>query len=63
MNIIPDVGKNRNGYAGFSAMSATTFLIVEAHDRLGLDLTVYEASFIVGAITAAVLFLGKHRPA
>jgi hypothetical protein len=48
-----------NAYVGFSSASLATFLVVEAHSRLGLDLTLLEASFIVGVVTTLALALGK----
>ncbi len=52
--------KHPNAFAGFSSASLTTFLIVEMQTRLGIELTLSEAGFVVACITTVVLFFGKR---
>jgi hypothetical protein len=52
--------KHPNAYAGFSSAALTTFLVAEAKNRFGIDLTLEEAGFIVGAVTSIALFVGKR---
>jgi hypothetical protein len=56
----PSPRKHANAFAGFSSASLTTFLLVEAQTRLGLELTLSEAGFIVACATGLFLFLGKR---
>jgi len=55
----PTPSNHPNAYVGFSSAAAATFLVTEAHDRLNLDLTLGEASFIVAVATTVALYLGK----
>jgi hypothetical protein len=49
-----------NAYVGLSAGVVTAFLVSESKRRLGFDLTVEEASFIVSGVISGFLFAG-HR--
>ena len=56
----PTPNNHPNAYVGFSSATAAAFLVAEAHDRLNVDITVGEASFIVGVVTALALYVGKR---
>jgi hypothetical protein len=49
-----------NGFAALSASSVAALLVTEAHNRLGVDISVEEAMIIVAAVTSAVLFAGRR---
>lgn len=57
MNISP---KNQaNAYAALSSGAVAAFLVREAKFRLGIDLTLDEAGYIVAGCIAAFLFAGR----
>lgn len=59
--MVPSPKDHPNAYAGFSTAAAAAFLVTELHDRLGVDITLDEAGYIVAGVAALVLFLGRRR--
>lgn len=59
--MVPSPKDHPNAYAGFSTAALAAFLVTEAHDRLGVDITLDEAGYIVAAVAAITLFLGRRR--
>lgn len=57
MNIGPKT--HANAYAALSSGAVAAFLVREAKLRLGIDLTLEEASYIVLGSVAAFLFAGR----
>ncbi len=58
-NPVPSPAEHPNAYAAFSVGSVASLLVYECKTRLGFDLTIQEALFIVSAVTALALFVGK----
>ena len=58
----PDISPTThpNSYAALSTGSVALFIVHEAKSRLGVDLTLEEAGYIVLGVTTVVLFLGKR---
>lgn len=61
-NPVPDPKKNANGYVAFSSATLAAFLVAEAKRRLGIDITVDEAGYIVAGVLAIVFFGKKYLP-
>ena len=59
--MVPSPKDHPNAYAGFSTAAVAAFLVTELHTRLGVDITMAEASYAVAATVALVLFLGRRR--
>lgn len=49
-----------NTYAALSTGSVALFIVHEAKSRLGVDLTLEEAGYIVIGVTTTALFLAKR---
>ncbi len=59
MSVVPDPVKNPNGYAALSVGSVVALAVVELHNRLGINISIEEASFVTLAIPVIALFLKK----
>jgi hypothetical protein len=57
----PSPTAHPNAYQGLSVGSVASLLVYEAKTRLGVDLTVEEAGFLVTGLVALVLFLGRKK--
>jgi hypothetical protein len=56
---IPSPTKHPNAYAVGTLGGLSAFLVTEVKLRLGFDLTMEEAAYIVAGISTLVVFLGK----
>lgn len=58
----PDISptSHPNSYAALSTGSVALFLVHEAKTRLGFDLSLEEAGYIVIGVSTAALFLAKR---
>jgi len=61
MTLSPRV--HANTYAVLGSGSVATFLIFEAHDRLGVDFNAAEQGMIVALVAAAYVFFGRKKEA
>lgn len=49
-----------NAFAALSASSVAALLVTELHNRLGVDISIEEASIVVAVVTTVVLFAGRR---
>ena len=56
---IPSPKRHPNAYAVGTLGGLAAFLVTEAKLRLGVDLTMEEAGYIVAGVSALVVFFGK----
>lgn len=59
LNLVPDPKESPNGYVALSWASVAALLVVELHNRLGIDISIEEASVVVGLAAPIILFLKK----
>ncbi len=48
-----------NGFAALSVGSVTSLIVVELHNRFGIDVSVEEATVAVAAFISLALFIGR----
>ena len=59
--MVPSPRDHPNAFAGFSTAAVAAFAVTELHDRLGVDITLDEAGFVVAGVVALALFLGRRH--